>query len=54
MPQAPAAKSLYLSIFKKSRHVGFGAFIDIWSMVKRVNPSLKISRVGVDLAYWEE
>ncbi len=27
-PQTPAAKS----IFKKSRHLRFGVFIDIWSM----------------------
>jgi hypothetical protein len=32
-PQTPAAKSLYWSIFKKSRHLGFGVFIDIWSML---------------------
>ncbi len=31
-PQTPAAKSLYWSIFKKSRHLGFGVFIDKWSM----------------------
>ncbi len=31
-PQTPAVKSLYLSILKKSRHLGFGVFIDIWSM----------------------
>jgi hypothetical protein len=30
--QKPAAKSLYWSIFKKSRRLGFGVFIDIWSM----------------------
>ncbi len=29
----PAAKYLYWSIFKKSRHLGFGIFIDIWSMI---------------------
>ncbi len=29
----PAAKYLYRSIFKKSRHLGFGVFIDIWPMV---------------------
>jgi hypothetical protein len=28
-----AAKYLYWSIFKKSRHLGFGVFIDIWSLV---------------------
>ncbi len=38
--KTPAAKSLYRSIFKKSRHFGFGVFIDIWSMVlyKRFSP----------------
>ncbi len=30
--QSPAARSLYRSIFKKSRHLGFGVFIVIWSM----------------------
>jgi hypothetical protein len=29
----PAAKYFYCSIYKKSRHVGFGVFIHIWSMV---------------------
>ncbi len=29
----PTAKFLYSSIFKKSRRLGFGVFIDIWSMV---------------------
>jgi hypothetical protein len=29
---SPAAKYLEWSIFKKSRHLGFGVFIDIWSM----------------------
>jgi hypothetical protein len=29
--QTPAAKYLYWSIFKQSRHLGFGVFIDIWS-----------------------
>jgi hypothetical protein len=28
-----AAKYLYWSIFKKSRHLGFVVFIDIWSLV---------------------
>ncbi len=28
----PAAKYIYWSIFKKSRQLGFGVFIDIWSM----------------------
>ncbi len=28
----PAAKYLYWSIFKKSRHLGFVAFIDIWCL----------------------
>ena len=28
----PAVKFFYWSIFKKSRHLGFGVFIDIWSM----------------------
>ncbi len=28
-----AAKYIYWSIFKKCRHLGFGVFIDIWSMV---------------------
>jgi hypothetical protein len=32
-PQTPAAKSLYWTIFKKSRHLGFGVFMDIWSML---------------------
>ncbi len=32
-PQTPAAKSLYWSIFKKSRHLGFGVFIDIWDLL---------------------
>ncbi len=35
-PQTPAAKSLYWSIFKKSRHLGFGVFMDIWSMLLRL------------------
>jgi hypothetical protein len=26
-------KYLYWSIFEKSRHLGFGVFIDIWSMI---------------------
>jgi hypothetical protein len=30
--ETPAAKYLYWSIFKKSRHLGFSVFIDIWSM----------------------
>ncbi len=30
--QNTAAKYLYWSIFKKSRHLGFGVFIDIWFM----------------------
>ncbi len=30
---SPAAKYLYWTIFKKSRHLGFGVFIDIWSML---------------------
>jgi hypothetical protein len=30
-PQTPAPKSLYWSIFKKSRHLGIGVSIDIWS-----------------------
>jgi hypothetical protein len=30
-----AAKYLYWSIFKKSRHLGFGVFIYIWSMGRR-------------------
>ncbi len=29
-----AAKYLYWSIFKKSRHLGFCVFKDIWSMVR--------------------
>ena len=36
-PQTPAAKYLYWPIFKKSRHLGFGVFIDIWSMGKRLH-----------------
>ncbi len=31
---SPAAKYLYWSVFKKSRHLGFGVFIDSWSMVQ--------------------
>ncbi len=42
-PRTPASKSLYWSIFKKSRHLGFGIFIDIWSMgqlfTRRKDPS---------------
>ncbi len=30
---SPAAKYLYRSIFKKNRHLRFGVFTDIWSMV---------------------
>jgi hypothetical protein len=30
--QNTAAEYLYWSICKKSRHLGFGVFIDIWSM----------------------
>jgi len=31
--KTPAAKYLYWLIFKKSGHLGFGVFIDIWSML---------------------
>jgi hypothetical protein len=34
-PQTLAVKSLYWSIFNKSRHLGFGVFINIWSMGPR-------------------
>ncbi len=30
--RTPAAKSLYWSIFKKCRHLGFGVLMDIWFM----------------------
>jgi hypothetical protein len=36
-PQTPASKSLYWSNLKKSQDLGFGVFIDIWSMVTRMN-----------------
>ncbi len=32
----PAAEPLYRLILKKSRHLGFGVFIDIWSIVVNV------------------
>jgi hypothetical protein len=35
----PAAKYHYWPIFKKSRHLGFGIFIDIWSMVMTIKTS---------------
>jgi hypothetical protein len=41
--KTPAAKYLYLSIFKKSRQLGFGVFIDFWSMVY----PLKLYRCGL-------
>ncbi len=33
----PAARSLYKSIFKKSRHLGFGVFPDIWSREEMIS-----------------
>jgi hypothetical protein len=40
-PQTPAAKSLYWSIFKKIRHLGFGVFIVFWSMSITVHCTVK-------------
>jgi hypothetical protein len=31
----PVTRSLYILFFKKRRHLGFGVFIVIWSMIKR-------------------
>jgi hypothetical protein len=36
---------LYRSIFKKSRHLGFGVFIGIWSMVFSQHRSLILSKI---------
>jgi hypothetical protein len=36
-------QALYWSIFKKSRHLGFDVFIDIWSMF-RVNKKANITK----------
>jgi len=41
--KTPAAKYLYWSIFKKSRHLGFGVFIDIWSMGGNIFSTLSIN-----------
>ncbi len=38
----PAAKYLYWSIFKKSRHFAFGVFIYIWSMTYLISPGISI------------
>ncbi len=44
---------LYRSIVKKSRHLGFGVFIDIWSMVDEIKswdvwpPTLTLQQSGV-------
>ncbi len=41
-----AAKYLCWSIFKKSRHLGFGVFIDIWSMLHLLFLSLAQKQKG--------
>jgi hypothetical protein len=40
----PAAKYLYWSIFKKSRHLRLGVFIDIWSMSVMLARRMSIER----------
>jgi hypothetical protein len=40
----PAAKYLYWSIFKKSRHLGFGLFIDILSICKTMQEHKECQR----------
>jgi hypothetical protein len=42
--ETPVAKYLYWSIFKKSGHLGFGIFIDIWSMVVVLWPKVYIQK----------
>ena len=48
-PQTPAAMSFYWSIFRKSRHLEFVIFIDIWSMIKPKVDTARLSgrRPGV-------
>ncbi len=36
--------------FKKSRHLGFGVFIDIWSMVFTLRPSIRVPPPSLILA----
>jgi hypothetical protein len=45
----PAAKSLYRTILKKRRHLGFGVFIVIWSMVLKYTNSISMEvRAGIN------
>jgi hypothetical protein len=41
----PAAESLYRSIFKKSRHLGFGVFKTIWA-IRSTYPKYEIPAAG--------
>jgi hypothetical protein len=43
--KTPAARSLYRSILKKSRHLGFGVFMGIWPMVFSQHRSLILSKI---------